>query len=349
MISLSKSVFNCVAGLFFANALISNGAEANDTTITTPEIIAHSTNLSCMSWRISGACFWLRCGITGCSVETSVRFSHYSPSLVVTSYAPLGQSPWLEQRALFGALQTTANNAQYSVMGVSPKSVQGGGGFTDKPPVRRTHKGTVFKSAEVYGSPGNMATIASSFGLPVFCPMTDVAPAFPYFLSGVDTIAWRSGLTEAIYPETWLPGLDEVGSWPLNSWGSVHPRNGFIQQAEDPKAGAVIAQRAADIATRPAQPHVYTPVGSVPGWPDGGMRVETPPEIRANDPDSCKWQMLGPNASGDCIVFGENDSLDVFSSWSTGRASDDGSYVWNLWRPYSCCEDRGIFIGQVKF
>ena len=331
-------------------ALSSSGrADAQDTSITTPEIIAQSTNFSCMRWRISGACFWLRCRITGCRIVSSIRFSHYNPSLVVTSYAPLGDSPWLEQRALFGRAQVVANNAQYSVLGIAPDSMQGGGNFVEKSPSKESHKNTVFKSAEVFGAPGSIASIAASFGLPAFCPMTDVAPAFPYFLSGVDTLAWRSALTEVIYPETFVPGLDEIGSWPFNTWGSVHPRNGFVVQSEDAKAGAVIAQRAADIATRPSQPHIYTPVGSVRGFSDGGMRVETPPEIRANDEESCLWQQLAPNASSDCIVFGESDLQDVFQPWSEDQGSADGSYVYNLWRPYSCCRDRGIFLGAIEF
>lgn len=344
-----RRLLNRIAATAAFVLMAAPSVSAQDTTITTPEIVARSNSLSCMQWRISGVCFWLNCGITGCSVETSIRYSHFSPSLVVTSYAPLGESPWTEMRLALGAAQVAANDAQYAVMGVAPASLQGSGGYTEKPPVRKTHKNTVFKSAEVFGGPGNIATMLSSFGFPVACPMTDVAPAFPYFLSGVDTVAWRSALTEIIYPETWIPGLDEIGSWPLNSWGSVHPRNGFVTQSEDPKAGAVIAQRAADIATRTAQPHVYTPVGSIPGWPDGGMRVEEPPEINANDPDSCLWQQLAPNPSSECIVFGENDTADVFANWSAGRDSEDGSYVWNLWRPYSCCQDRGIFIGQVTF
>jgi hypothetical protein len=26
-----------------------------------------------------------------------------------------------------------------------------------------------------------------------------------------------------------------------------------------------------------------------------------------------------------------------------------GDYAWNLWRPYSCCRDRGIFLFNVDW
>ena len=32
-----------------------------------------------------------------------------------------------------------------------------------------------------------------------------------------------------------------------------------------------------------------------------------------------------------------------------GRVDAQGDYVWNLWRPYSCCQDRGIFLFNVDW
>ena len=31
------------------------------------------------------------------------------------------------------------------------------------------------------------------------------------------------------------------------------------------------------------------------------------------------------------------------------RVDAGGDYVWNLWRPYSCCQDRGIFLFNVDW
>ena len=331
-------------------ALLPHQAQAQDkTSITTPEIVLASTNFSCMEWRISGICYWLHCGITGCSIRASVRVSHFNPALVVTSYDALGESPWVEIKALYGPAQVAANDLQYSIMGVAPAPPQGSGRFAEKVRPETHHKNTTFKDAEVVGSPGNAATLAATLGLPIFCPMTDVAPLFPYFLSGLDTLAWRSALTEVIYAATWVPGLKEIGSWPLNTWGSIHPRNGFVTASEDPKGGAVIAHRAADIATRIGQPHIYVPVGAVPGWPSNGMKVWEPDPPEPNDEASAKWQMLVPTTQDSCEVFGQPDTFNIFSPWASGKVSETNDYLWNLWRPYSCCEDRGSFLFDVTW
>lgn len=317
--------------------------------ISSPEIITAGTNFACMEWRLSGVCFFLVCTPFGCEIETSIQVSHFSPDLVVTSYNTLGESPWTEIQALYGAGQVVANQAQYAVQGIDPLVGPAGGNFAEPEPNEFDHKNTIFKDSEVVGAPGNIATIAASFGLPLFCPATEVFPAFPYFLSGLDTLAWRSALTEIIYLATWVPGLREVGTFPFNTWGSVHPRNGFINQSEDPKAGAVIAQRAADLATRSGQPHVYVPVGSVPGWPSGGKKMWEPGPVQENDPENSKWQMLVPETSEVCEAFGENDTLDVFAGWSANKVDDSADYAWNLWRYYQCCDDEGIFLFVLEF
>ncbi len=80
----------------------------------------------------------------------------------------------------------------------------------------------------------------------------------PYFLSTLDSIAWRTGVPESLYPEALIPGRREIGSQASgNMWGNVYPRSGFVSQTDDDKASAVVAQRVADIITRTGQPHVY--------------------------------------------------------------------------------------------
>lgn len=323
------------------------GTALSQSTITTPEIAAAATTFACMQWRISGVCFWLRCSIS-CSVETSIRVSHFSPDLVVTAYSPLGESPWLEIRALYGAAQVAANRAAYAAQGIDPEIGPAGGNFVEPAPNEAIHKNTIFKDAEVIGGPVNIAAVAAAAGVPLFCPMTAAAPLFPYFLSGLDTLAWRSAATEAIYPATWVPGMREIGLFPLNTWGSVHPRQGFVVQAEDPKAGAVIAQRAADIATRDAQPHVYVPVGSIAGGSSVGMKIWEPGPVVENDAENSRWQMLVPERVADCEVFGANDTLDIFAGWASGKVDRSADYAWNLWRPYQCCADRGTFLFAVE-
>ena len=80
---------------------------------------------------------------------------------------------------------------------------------------------------------------------------------YPYFQSGLDAFSWRQEVPEIFYPASWLPGLREIGTWPVQSWGGVFPRTGWTTQAEEPKAAAINAQRAGDIVTRSFQPHIY--------------------------------------------------------------------------------------------
>ncbi|MGL4668574.1 MAG: TraU family protein, partial [Saezia sp.] len=107
-------------------------------------------------------------------------------------------------------------------------------------------------------------------------------------------------------------------------------------QAEDYKAGAVTAQRAADIVTRKGQPHVYRPLltNSKTGyWPAGALKE--------NDVSTGKWQELAPKVSGSCAVFPNNE---------IHQEDARGAYAWALWRPYSCCKRRGqVFLGSMNF
>ena len=331
-------------------ALSTGSQVAAKDSITTPEIIAASTNLSCMDWKISGTCVWLDCGLTGCSTKVSIKVSHFSPSLVVSAYNVAGKSPWIETRTLHGTIQRMAHQAQYAAQGVNMARPMPGGKFANTETQRGTD--THFKNADVIGGPGNLGTMANGIGLPLFCPMTDVAPFAPYFLSGIDSLAWTTGTTELIYAASWVPGMREIGTRtttnPLgNSWGSLFPRFGFINHHDDVKAGAVIAQRAADIVYKTGQPHIYTKVGSLSGWPDNDMRVWEPGELRENNPNNSVWQMLVPVTENECGAFGIDDRFSV-NAWSDGKF-EKADYAFNLWRPYSCCKDEGIFITSIDF
>ena len=329
------------------------------TSITNADIVTATTaaaaEIACLDFRINGVCLFLVCTPAGCTIETSIQFRHFNPALIVTSYDSLDQSPWAEIQASFGAAQAAANDALFAGIGISLLVPQGTGEFTDKQKEtdletesERANR-TVFKNAEVIGSPGSTLSLAGTLGLPLFCPTTDVFPLFPYFLSGLDSFAWRSGLTEILFPETFTPGLREIGAFPFNTWGSVHPRAGYLNSPEEPKAAAVMAQRAADIATRELQPHVYVPVGSVPGLPADGLVVFEPDPVLENDPENSKWQFLMPVTETTCEAFGENDTGNVLDGWANGRFSSAGDYAWALWRPYRCCQEEGIFLTEIEF
>ncbi len=310
--------------------------------ITTTEILAKTTTaaFSCMQWMPIGTCFWLRCSLTGCSVRSSLKVGHYNADLVVSSYNELGENPWVEIRKTLGLAQKTAANGLLGSM--LPVPVDSAGNRTEGSSNNRDHKNMIFREADAIGHPlSSLSGIVAGTGM--LC-QTETTSFVPYFQSGLDALSWRQEVPEIFYPESSIPGLREIGSWPLQTWGGVYPRTGWTTQAEEPKAAAINAQRAGDIVTRIAQPHVYVPVTAS----SFGQKVWSPGPLIEKDRSTGTWQMLVPRTETDCDVFGTND-LASPTGWGGGKVDDAGDYVWNLWRPYKCCQRRGSFLFDIDW
>jgi integrating conjugative element protein (TIGR03756 family) len=145
-----------------------------------------------------------------------------------------------------------------------------------------------------------------------------------------------------------VPGVREISGAlaPWGTWGSLFPRSGFLVQAHDYKAAAVTAQRAANVITLRDQPHVYRPVVVDPRdgyWPPG--------EAVENDAETAVWQEIFPEPTDTCHVFAEIDDRGAgLSDPYAERLSEHGDYVWNLWRPYACCEAAGdVLLFSIDF
>ncbi len=312
-------------------------------TTTTAQILANTASAvpSCASWRVSGTCFWLRCGFWSCSVHTSLRVSHYNSDAVVSAFHDDALHPWRD------AGRALARGVRGAATGLVGQPIDSAGTRTRDD---RRDRARMFRDVDVIGHPAGLLSSTGAGGnVPMVCPTT-VQPLQPYFSSYLDALVWRSLLpVEWFYPASFVPGLREIGDWPANSWGAVHPRDGNVAQQHPVKAAAVLAQRAGDITTRGGQPHVYLPL------PTGGQRmvgnslVWMPPPLVERDISTGKWQMLAPQAQGSCEVFGVNDGA-LPASWGDGRTSGSGGYAFNLWRPYSCCSREGnVFLGAVTF
>lgn len=327
--------------LLLMAAMLSSVVQARD--ITTADITSQTTAaaLACGRWQPVGTCFWLYCTPFGCSVRTSLKVGHYNPDLVVSAYHKVGGNPWVEMRTTLGAAAKAGGQAIVrSLIGVDIGEGDRAEGTTSK-----DHKNLRFKEADAIGHPvSSLASIVSFSGL--FCP-SETTSFVPYLQSTLDMLAWRTEIPESLYPAAFIPGLREIGTFPFNTWSGVYPRSGFVTQAEDPKAGAVVAQRAGDIVTRTGQPHVYLPTSSG-GTGSGGLRVWWPPALIENDRTTGWWQMHTPVPSGSCETFGRNDVVSV-SSWADGKVDEDGDYAWTLWRPYQCCQRRGSFLFSIDF
>ncbi|RMV79111.1 hypothetical protein ALP05_04373 [Pseudomonas caricapapayae] len=280
-------------------------------------IVQSAISPDCLEYRVVGICYWLLCTPFGCKVKTSAKVRHFIPEAVVSSYGVTGQNPWTEV-AVYGLPNATAQD--------------GGSGTTN---IKHENEMSVFKNVDVIGHPATLLSAALS-GTGYVCKSA-AKPYVPYFLSTLDSVAWRNSIPEMAYPQALVPGQREVGNLLLGTtWGNVYPRDGFLHQVDEYKASAVMAQRGADVVTRVAQPHVYVPIKASPQdgyWPPG--------PVTEGDIKTHKWQELKPSLSSTCAVF-PNMGADVQAS--------DGAYAWALWRPYSCCKRAGqTFLGSIDF
>ncbi len=330
-------------GAMILGTLLAGSTSARD--ISTVEIAALSLSPGCLDYQITGVCFFLVCELFECHIETTARISHFLPDVVVSSYQRTGENPWAEMAGLAAA----SAGAVRGFLGATTELLVDGGHQREGTRID-AHENVRFKETDVIGNPivsglDLAADVLGSFGVEFLC-RSEAESFFPYFLSTLDAIGWRSGVTELIYPASFIPGLREIGDWPVNTWGSVHPRQGFVNTSEDPKAGAVCAQRAADIVTRELQPHAYVSLGGG----DCGDGCEPPGPVFENDPENSKWQMLTPIAQTTCEVFGINDVLQPFSWADFKQVDETEDYAWNLWRRYRCCfPSEGVFLGSVEF
>lgn len=291
-------------------------ASGSSVALDTGSITASVLSPDCLEYKVVGICFWLLCTPFGCTVKTSTKVRHFIPELVVSSYATTGANPWTEMAALS-----------------SPISGAEGGGNLITPNTQRDNLPR-FKNVDGIGHPGGWAAtqLASQSG---YACASGATAFMPYYLSTLDSLAWRHGIPESLYPESLVPGIREIGRQLAgNMWGNVYPRQGFLVQPDDFKAAAVMAQRAGDVITRNWQPHVYVPLTPVPreGYWLPGPIVE-------NDASTHKWQLLSPVVQPTCAIF-PSDSVQ----------SADGGYAWSLWRPYSCCKREGqTFLFSIDF
>lgn len=349
--------------LVFLALLTLSSTTSNAKTITTLDVVKSSvSSRQCLDYCIIGICYWLKCGLSGCSVVTTPKIKHNLPDLVVSSYLEPGKTPWLEIQKTKGVVASTILK---SLMGESS------GASSARSHNKGAGSSLRFNETNVIGSPIPNMLRSTAIGSRWLCK-SQVKPFKDYFMSEKDALAWRSSEVEALRPESLTLGRREIGKW-----GAVFPRTGFVVQGEPSKAAAVSAQRAIDIVTTPGQrPHVYTPFGwkgyrqfwvgdesarsnqvctmSGGAWVDQCYEGENnswchkfcakqrlvqwmPSSNEKND----LWQMITPKKSNRCESFGAS------GEWARGKTAEDGNYAWNYWRKYKCCvPGPGSYLGS---
>lgn len=295
-----------LSGLCIAIALTSisgQASESGQSSLNTASIMASSASTSCLDYKVVGTCFWLFCTKFGCKIRTSTKIKHYIPEVVVSSYNHQAQNPWVEMNFLSNGVK---------------------GGDYQSP--RKDYTQATFKNVDVIGHPqGAISQMLNSTGY--YCK-SQTTPFVPYYLSGLDFLAWRFGVPEMVYPEALIPGMREIRA-NGDTWGNIYPRAGTVTQVHDYKASAVTAHRVADVVTNTFQPHVYIPIAKKDNQSNGEW---FPPPVKEGDVKTHKWQQLHPVTSQSCAIFPDNPP---------SMLSENGSYAWALWRPYKCCKKRG--------
>ena len=295
-----------LSGLCIAIALTSitgQASESGQSSLNTASIMASSASTSCLDYKVVGTCFWLFCTKFGCKIRTSTKIKHYIPEVVVSSYNHQAQNPWVEMNFLSNGVK---------------------GGDYQSP--HKDYTQATFKNVDVIGHPqGAISQMLNSTGY--YCK-SQTTPFVPYYLSGLDFLAWRFGVPEMVYPEALIPGMREIRA-NGDTWGNIYPRAGTVTQVHDYKASAVTAHRVADVVTNTFQPHVYIPIAKKDNQSNGEW---FPPPVKEGDAKTHKWQQLHPVTSQSCAIFPDNPP---------SMLSENGSYAWALWRPYKCCKKRG--------
>ena len=321
-----KMSFSRPRRLALATLMACTGTMAS---VNTASLLSSAASPDCISWRISGICYWLFCTPFGCSVKTSVKVTHFIPEAVVSVYLSPGANPWTEM----SAVSSLADGAESALLGGAAGVATGGGRQEMKVPGDRKQN-LHFYYGDAYGHP---ATRLIGGMVPGYSCDSAATPFMPYFTSSLDALAWRTGVPESLYPEALIPGQREIGSTASgNMWGNVYPRSGFVTQTDSYKSAAVVVQRVADIITRQGQLHVYSPLTGQrsPGyWPPDPVQENTGTKNH-------KWQRLSPQLSQSCAVFPD----------TRGQIAENGNYAWALWQPYSCCKRRGqTFLYSTDF
>jgi integrating conjugative element protein (TIGR03756 family) len=295
---------------------------AGGQTIDSAEIIKESLNTDCFDYEIVGGCVWLKCTPFGCKTSFSPVQRHYIPEAIVSTYTNTGENPWKEVQF-------------YS----KPNSNAEDGGRSDQDFSQQHFQTLRFKNADVIGSPGSLVfkQMASQY----VCN-TNTQAYMPYFISTIDP-QWRhqppfdsafSGLITN--PKNLLRNVN-LG---LSNWGNLYPLSGFILQSHDYKAAAVTAQRTAEVVTAANVTNIRIPMKapSGKGHFDSGLVIE-------GDDETHKWQQLVPKGdSKQCRVFPDVSDIAKLTDPFGNRLSEDGGYVHQLWRRYTCCHGSGSLI-----
>ncbi|WP_394230488.1 TIGR03756 family integrating conjugative element protein [Shewanella colwelliana] len=288
----------------------------NAENITTAEIIQSSLCPDCIDYQVIGACIWMTCTPLGCDTDESIKVKHRLPDMVAMSYLNTGEAPWKATKW----------------MSPTTPGAKGGGSSHNRSPELLDSATVTFQNTDIIGHPaeGTFFEMLSSFGYTLKGPAT---PFMPYYLSSLDTLGWRYNIPDVFNLSSWDPISNRLGNW-----GNIYPRGGFSLQKQPYKSAAIAAYKAAHIVTRPMQSRVYQSLiaDSKQGY--------WPPEAVGEKEGETVWQPLYPKQALSAAAWPDIDDSTSKGDPYAKRISDNGDYVWAVWRTYRGCEQKGAML-----
>lgn len=156
----------------------------------------------------------------------------------------------------------------------------------------------------------------------LLCP-NDVKIFYPYYLSGVDALFWRSGwpITD---PDAVTTLFNPFSSDPIGSrgelWGHVYPRHGFLNNDHPGHVAPALAYRSAHLVAD----------ASVT------LRPKMTTEYGRGD-----WQNLSPQPTDYCDANIANLPTSI---------DPEGGYAHNIWPKFQCAlSEVGVLVGFIPF
>ncbi len=331
---MKKLLLSFLLSFLCISCLLSTGnAFAKDSTINSIGITnATLSGISdCMKYHVVGICFWLRCSSVECHLEKTLKLDHYLPDTVISVFTKPTNNPWFFANKTLDPLAYKAGQAEL-------QHFEGFNlGYGDENDESKRDLNNRFHEVDIIGNPALAVLSGDNYLL-----ASAATPYMPYYSSLLDAQAWRFPGLERFYPGSMIPGLHDVGMLIIHDWGSVYPRNGFVNQPDDAKAAAVNALRASTIITQIAQPHLYSPLSNSCGTACSAAPVKENSKLS-------QYQMIYPKIETKCTVFGKSD-ITSQHPWETDASEKgDDRYVWVLWRHYhGCIQDNGAeYLGSI--
>lgn len=181
---------------------------------------------SCLSYQVTGVCFFLRCTAFGCTVETSIRVSHYMPDVIISSFNDQYIHPWKDVGGAVSGIGDKVGSALLS----TPLD---GSGNTGEAKLS-TAEPTTNKSADAIGNPmvlvNNSGTnmvvpgVSELMDFPSTLPqiMAEWANAPGYLISNVgnDVVAWMNNPSNLLNTVT---GASNLMGGMMPDIGSMSP------------------------------------------------------------------------------------------------------------------------------